>query len=566
MTQENKDNFNDDELLPYYRIANFLVAFKAQKPVTAENIYNEASKLIPGHLSTTTNDTDFIVNATKDEQENKKTYNSLCYVFIKTILSVDNWKITYAGLEYFLEDNVFGISTVQLSKPFPSDISNRAALTAEKNNCKIHFFFNHCTKERKELELVVKNNSNNFKEICVLVFENQDDMTEQRQKNYDYPVFFTCFEKLREKCAEINEEQYLKLCSPYNEIYHNAPTGIASVKAEILDNIPVGENTGEANHYKLKFRAPQLPQIIPGQFIMINTSSATKQYKPVTTQLNLNPEAYLKRPFGIHRAYYPGFNHDYLRHISLPPALSTALYTVFPKEFDIFYKVLKYGTGTAEMKRLSSGDVIEILGPLGKRFELRALRGKGIEEVHVIGGGAGMAPMIFMVQALRFFAFRIKAFIGIESFDMLNHRDDSFTENPQNVNLYVDDLKAAGVSDADIFVSCDLQSDLKGVIPEENYHKGFVSAQYAEYLTKKQDLKKIMAFTCGPTAMMHHVAKITKEHGIELRVLMERRMGCGIGVCFSCVCETTDGNNPFSRVCVDGPIYEAGEILWETRS
>jgi dihydroorotate dehydrogenase electron transfer subunit len=37
-------------------------------------------------------------------------------------------------------------------------------------------------------------------------------------------------------------------------------------------------------------------------------------------------------------------------------------------------------------------------------------------------------------------------------------------------------------------------------------------------------------------------------------------MGCGIGVCFSCVCKLI--NNNYSRICIDGPIYKAKEIDW----
>ncbi len=49
------------------------------------------------------------------------------------------------------------------------------------------------------------------------------------------------------------------------------------------------------------------------------------------------------------------------------------------------------------------------------------------------------------------------------------------------------------------------------------------------------------------------------EAGVRTQVSMERRMACGIGACLSCVVETKDGRK---RACVDGPIFDAEDILW----
>jgi dihydroorotate dehydrogenase electron transfer subunit len=39
-------------------------------------------------------------------------------------------------------------------------------------------------------------------------------------------------------------------------------------------------------------------------------------------------------------------------------------------------------------------------------------------------------------------------------------------------------------------------------------------------------------------------------------------MACGIGVCFSCVCQVRDqsGDYHYSKVCMDGPIYNAEDV------
>lgn len=562
-----EEPLKENELYLYYKLAKFL-----NSDVKVEKVRSEANKFIPERLSGEMLGKDVIEDIIKNEENNKRAYNSLCYAFINKFLSKDNWKIIYADPAYF-EDNIFGISLTEVSKTLPSNLLDRSAFIARKDDRQIHFCFDYCWKTcpKVDQQLILERDDQKHKDLCVMIVKSKETMPFLRRNNKSHPgVFFVCFEEIREKCEEIYKDEYLKLCAPYikTETNDKEVSSIASVMAEIIDNIQVGEN-GKVNHFKLRFRAPKLPRIVPGQFIMINTSPKKRLPESVPVELNevrssfkLKPEAYLKRPFGIHRAYYPNFDHDYLKNINLPPTLATIMHTEFPHEFDIFYKVLKYGAGTNEMKKLRRGDKIEVLGPLGKRFDLRKLRTQGINEVHVIGGGVGMAPLIFLVQALRFFTFKIKAFIGIESLDILKHKDDSFTEDPENVRLYVDDLKAIGVDISDVFVSCDKESKTEGVVLESNYHHGLVSKQYEEYLKNGRELKNVLAFTCGPIAMMRQISKITDKCNIPLKVLMEKHMGCGIGVCLSCTCETINNESPYSRVCVEGPIFNGNEIVW----
>ena len=58
---------------------------------------------------------------------------------------------------------------------------------------------------------------------------------------------------------------------------------------------------------------------------------------------------------------------------------------------------------------------------------------------------------------------------------------------------------------------------------------------------------------------MRIVAKMGAEAGVRTQVSMEKRMACGVGACLSCVVDTVDGKK---RSCVDGPIFEAGKVVW----
>jgi dihydroorotate dehydrogenase electron transfer subunit len=358
------------------------------------------------------------------------------------------------------------------------------------------------------------------------------------------------------------------------------PPAISTFEAEVLANIQVGGET--SRHYKIRFRAPGLKQVSPGQFVMMDTH-VRESVLPLRTLpwdllagfLDLKPRAYLKRPFGIHRIFYPGFEAEGFARLSLPPVLAPVLELPFPEQFDIFYKVLEQGVGTREMLQLRKGDRLQMVGPLGQSYNVGGLRRRGVEEVHLIGGGVGMAPLISTAQILRFQGFRVKAFIGMEAWESLRYFDDierSFGEDPRAAYIYVDELKEAGVAREDLFVSCDRKGGEPPElpIPPENYLSGFSSALYQRFLEASWETVaaigegRVAAFTCGPMPMMKAVRALCRAYRIPLQVLMEKRMACGVGVCLSCVCRTItpEGKEEYSRVCSDGPIFDADQLKW----
>ena len=86
--------------------------------------------------------------------------------------------------------------------------------------------------------------------------------------------------------------------------------------------------------------------------------------------------------------------------------------------------------------------------------------------------------------------------------------------------------------------------------------KGFVNAITDELLaTRAYDYVAV----CGPPLMERSVALPAIEHGVTCEVSMERLMACGVGACLGCVVETRDG---LKRCCVDGPVFDASEVIW----
>ena len=84
------------------------------------------------------------------------------------------------------------------------------------------------------------------------------------------------------------------------------------------------------------------------------------------------------------------------------------------------------------------------------------------------------------------------------------------------------------------------------------------------HIEELDSTRNILALACGPGPMLKALANITSKFRMPMKVLMEKRMGCGIGVCMSCVCRTKNNNEEqYSRVCTEGPLFDSEEIVWE---
>lgn len=577
-----------NKLFPYLRVVNYLYPGSRQSETDNssgnkhfyEKIHSLATQIVPEKLSESLRNImeDDIAKAISDEAANKRAYHTLCFALLRIILLKDGWKITHLD-PVQLDDNVFGIKFNDFNCFIPLDMPKGTTFIAQHHNNTILFFFDDQEPDllKKVSTEINKIDNDEFKIICVMIVSDMEKMQDKRRvaKAEKWPRgFFMCFPEIRKKTENLNEEEYLNLCA-HISIVNSDPKESSSVKflsAVVNDNIPIGEEN--PNHFKLRFKTEHSFNIIPGQFIMTDTIprdddivQVPRKWNEVKSTFSIAPTSYLKRPFGIHRAFYPFFGKSYLQKLSLPPSLATVVHTVFPNEFEIFYKVLPNGIGTKELSNVRKGDTLQIVGPLGRRLNMREIRDEGFEEVHVIGGGVGMAPLIFMVQALRYYSYPIIAFIGIEKLGMLKYRGEldgdglssSFTGEPRDAIIYFDDLIEVGVDPKNIYIST-TTSESSDKIPKHNLHKGLVSEQYDSYLRNTYTQKKIIAFTCGPMGMMKTLVPITTKYGIKLKVFMEKRMACGIGVCLSCVCETSRGK--YARVCTEGPVFEANEILW----
>ena len=190
------------------------------------------------------------------------------------------------------------------------------------------------------------------------------------------------------------------------------------------------------------------------------------------------------------------------------------------------------GRGTAEFAQLHVGDSIDILGPLGKPFDLSA-PGRYL----TIGGGLGVPPVLHAAEKL---AGRSDATCTA----MYGYRDVHFADD--FAARYCDDVRSIDNAQGNVI-------DLLNSWLEEQ--QGEQQAQQ----DGRPDLSDVHILTCGPHPMMKAVASWAREHGVEAQLSLEERMGCGYGTCVVCITPTVDGNK---KVCLDGPVFTREELGW----
>ncbi|MBI4743266.1 MAG: dihydroorotate dehydrogenase electron transfer subunit [Actinobacteria bacterium] len=211
----------------------------------------------------------------------------------------------------------------------------------------------------------------------------------------------------------------------------------------------------------------------------------------------------LRRPFSIHR--------------------------VDGKTFELLFEVV--GKGTRWLSEAKSHLTLDILGPIGRGFSI----GDNLKSVMFVVGGMGVAPLVFLSDQLIKRKVKLYVAIGATTKDRL---------------LYFMDLKRISYK---IFVSTD-----DGTCGQ----KGFVTDLLNNALNT---VKPEQIYACGPRAVLRKTAEISKELKIPCEVSMVERMACGIGACLGCACKTkgkTNGDFEYKRVCVDGPVFDAEEVVW----
>ncbi len=247
------------------------------------------------------------------------------------------------------------------------------------------------------------------------------------------------------------------------------------------------EQFSEKN-YRLTLDCPQIARgAKPGQFVMIRTG--------------LGKDPLLRRPFSIHQVSHEGL-------------------------LQIYFKVV--GRGTEILSQHRPGEILSVFGPLGRGYRI-----DHESSAVIVGGGLGIAPLLFLVQEIC----RLKKECS-EDLLILGAR------KKQEIEPLLADFNQFGLR------------TLTATDDGSLGHHGFVT----EVLAEMTLLDRCTVYCCGPEAMMAGVAAWCKTMGNPCQVSVESVMACGMGACLGCSRPAKDGT--YTHVCLNGPVYNAEDLLW----
>lgn len=192
------------------------------------------------------------------------------------------------------------------------------------------------------------------------------------------------------------------------------------------------------------------------------------------------------------------------------------------EQLRIVYRVA--GAGTKEFSTYQSGHQVPVLGCLGNGFPVEEGEGK---TAFLIGGGIGVPPILQLAKE----------------------------RTGKSIIL-------AGYRNNETFLKEDFEKYGELHIATED---GSVGTQGNVLdAIEKEELNADLIYACGPMPMLRAIKKYAENKGIKAYISLEERMACGVGACLGCVCKTTEVDHHSyvnnTRICTDGPVFEAGEV------
>ena len=195
--------------------------------------------------------------------------------------------------------------------------------------------------------------------------------------------------------------------------------------------------------------------------------------------------------------------------------------------FEICYQVL--GDGTEQLTSLGADDMLSVVGPMGHGWTMP----EDAKHALLVGVGMGVAPLVMLARELATRGVVVDMVLAARSSNLIIARD-----------RIIPSVKASGGT---ISIATDDGSEGRHGFANQVSDPLVASGAY-DYMC-----------VCGPAIMEKVTVKAALDAGLRCDVSLERLMACGIGICLSCVVDTTEGRK---RCCADGPVFDASEVIW----
>jgi len=266
----------------------------------------------------------------------------------------------------------------------------------------------------------------------------------------------------------------------------------------------------------------------------------------------------------------PGqFSHIQV-HAQRPLRRPISIMRVSPDDgwVDFLYKAV--GEGTKLLAQRETGEMLDVLGPIGVPFEIKRKRPL------LIGGGVGMPPMVFLAEHIK----GSEPFLPTETtaephdekraltpfykpFVILGSEVPfPFPQRPSQILM--PELPDGVIATMPLLDDWNIPCRLASLQGYAGCHQGYVTDLARIWLDSldEEARNEVEIFSCGPHPMLEAVAKLADDFDLPCQVSLEEFMACGVGGCAGCVVPvTSDTGAEMKRVCVDGPVFDSRQIF-----
>ena len=187
------------------------------------------------------------------------------------------------------------------------------------------------------------------------------------------------------------------------------------------------------------------------------------------------------------------------------------------------------GKGTKLLSKKETGELIDIVGPLG----YGTFKYDDYQNIAVIGGGIGIFPLYELAKSAKNDNKNVNTYIGFRNQDLVV-LEEEFKQVSNNLVLTTDDGSYGKKGFAINFL-------------EEDINNGKIDS----------------IFACGPLPMLKAVQNLANEKNIPCQISLEEKMACGLGVCLGCAVKTANSpkeNPEYLHVCKAGPVFDSKDV------
>lgn len=265
---------------------------------------------------------------------------------------------------------------------------------------------------------------------------------------------------------------------------------VASHRCEVIEHHAVN---ARYRYLRLRAEADLARVTRPGQFYQLKCPT------------NTDAQPFLLRPMSVYGSGPGAGDIEFLYHVT--------------------------GLGTRALATLPVGDAMDIVGPLGKGFELQP----GWRRILLMARGVGLATMAPLLKQAAAQGLAITALLSARTpADVM--ADEFLRGAPAEVIAVHDSDGSSGVEA--------VETRVRRLLSDRRFDA---------------------VFTCGSQRLLAMLQRVLADHpGVHGDVALEQRMACGMGVCLSCVRLFDDGaERRFLRVCREGPVFPIREVVGE---